>query len=77
MKTNSINSSNSKLGRPPTEFYSHNKLTTLHTHLANSYKKVSKKWQHHFNYTLVNNLEDIPTDEPIYSVPNTTSSLAK
>ncbi|CAG8797796.1 15437_t:CDS:2, partial [Dentiscutata erythropus] len=46
-------------------------------HLANSYKNISEKWKRHFNYILVNNLEDIPTDEPLYDMPNTTSFLVK
>ncbi|CAG8840239.1 9285_t:CDS:2, partial [Cetraspora pellucida] len=43
-------------------------------YLANSCKKVSEEWQCHFNNIIVNNLKDIPTDEPI---SNASSSLVK
>ncbi|CAG8487860.1 13343_t:CDS:2 [Cetraspora pellucida] len=38
---------------------------------------ISEEWQCHFNYILDNHLEDTPTDEPLYSMPNTISSLIK
>ncbi|CAG8821642.1 19818_t:CDS:2, partial [Cetraspora pellucida] len=43
-------------------------------HSANSCKKVPKEWLRHFNNIIVNNLEDIPTDEPI---SNASLSLVK
>ncbi|CAG8585026.1 8685_t:CDS:1, partial [Scutellospora calospora] len=58
------------------KFYPRAKLQTLRTHLANSCKKVPEKWRCHFNYIIVNNLEDVPTDEP-YNIQNITSSLVK
>ncbi|CAG8703948.1 36792_t:CDS:2 [Gigaspora margarita] len=42
---------------------------------ANSCKKVPKDWRCHFNYIIVNNLEDVPTDEPLYGMSNTVSPL--
>ncbi|CAG8822111.1 35054_t:CDS:2, partial [Gigaspora margarita] len=69
--TDSVNSSNSKSGWPLTGVWKHFDRATLYAHFANSCKKVSQEWQRHFNYILVNNLEDIPTDEPL---SNATSS---
>ncbi|CAG8680763.1 3982_t:CDS:1, partial [Dentiscutata heterogama] len=59
------------------KFYSCAKPTTLRAHLANSCKNISEEWKHYFNYILVNNLKDIPTNEPLYDMPNTTSFLVK
>ncbi|CAG8528055.1 5727_t:CDS:2, partial [Scutellospora calospora] len=47
------------------KFYPRAKLQTLRAHLANSCKHVPEEWQRHFNYIIINNLDDIPTDEPI------------
>ncbi|CAG8578290.1 20553_t:CDS:1 [Gigaspora rosea] len=52
------------------KFYPRAKPNTLCAHLANSCKKIPEEWKRHFNYILVNNLEDIPTDEPLYGMPN-------
>ncbi|CAG8639352.1 16633_t:CDS:2 [Dentiscutata heterogama] len=70
-ETDSRNLSNPKSGCPLTG------PTTLRAHFANSYKNIFEEWKYHFNYILVNNLEDIPTDEPLYGMPNTTSFLVK
>ncbi|CAG8773454.1 3173_t:CDS:2, partial [Racocetra fulgida] len=59
------------------KFYSRAKPNTLRAHLANSCKNISEEWRRHFNYILVNNLEDIPTDEPLYGMPNSTLSVIK
>ncbi|CAG8716319.1 5242_t:CDS:2, partial [Gigaspora margarita] len=48
-------------------FYPCAKPQNLQAHLANFCKKVPEEWRHHFNYIIVNNLEDIPTDEPFSS----------
>ncbi|CAG8784594.1 19328_t:CDS:1, partial [Gigaspora rosea] len=58
-------------------FYPCAKLHTLRAHLANSCKKVLEEWHHHFNYIIVNNLEDVPTNEPLYGMSNTISPLVK
>ncbi|CAG8838938.1 39354_t:CDS:2, partial [Gigaspora margarita] len=55
-------------------FYPHAKPQNLRAHLANNCKKVPEEWRRHFNYIIANNLEDIPTDEPL---SNATSSLFK
>ncbi|CAG8827903.1 18097_t:CDS:2, partial [Gigaspora margarita] len=44
---------------------------------ANSCKRVPEEWYHHFNYIIVNNLEDVPTDKPLYGMSNTVSPLVK
>ncbi|CAG8827835.1 4464_t:CDS:2, partial [Gigaspora rosea] len=41
----------------------------------NSCKKVPEEWRRHFNYIIVNNLEDVSTDEPLYGMSNTVSPL--
>ncbi|RIB22748.1 hypothetical protein C2G38_2074742 [Gigaspora rosea] len=58
-------------------FYSRAKPHTLRAHLANSCKKVPEEWRRHFNYIIVNNLEDVSTDEPLYGMSNTVSPLVK
>ncbi|CAG8751368.1 16101_t:CDS:2, partial [Gigaspora margarita] len=51
-------------------FYLCAKPYILRVHLANSCKKVPKEWCYHFNYIIVNNLENVPTDEPLYAIKN-------
>ncbi|CAG8490813.1 15938_t:CDS:2 [Cetraspora pellucida] len=72
----SRDSNNSKFGCPQTgvwKFFERGQSKD-DAHLANSCKKVPKEWRYHFNNIIVNNLEDIPTDEPI---SNASSSLVK
>jgi hypothetical protein len=47
------------------KFYPRAKPNLLRAHLANNCKSVPEEWRRHFNYILVNNLNDIPTDEPL------------
>lgn len=47
------------------KFYPRAKPNLLRAHLANNCKNVPEEWRRHFNYILVNNLNDIPTDEPL------------
>ena len=47
------------------KFYSHAKPSSLRAHLANNCKDVPEEWRRHFNYILVNNLNDLPTDDPL------------
>src|SRR6185295_5300067 len=47
------------------KFYLRAKPSSLRAHLANNCKDVPEEWRRHFNYILVNNLNDIPTDEPL------------
>ena len=37
----------------------------MRAHLANYCEDVPEEWRRHYNYILVNNLNDIPTDEPL------------
>jgi hypothetical protein len=47
------------------KFYSRAKPSSLRAHLANNCNDVPEEWRRHFNYIIVNNLNDIPTDEPL------------
>ncbi|CAG8839466.1 19411_t:CDS:2, partial [Cetraspora pellucida] len=78
-ETDSRNLSNPKPGRPLTGVWKcfERGAPKGDAHLANSCKNISEEWKRHFNYILVNNLKDIPTDEPLYGMPNTTSFLVK
>ncbi|CAG8561617.1 20231_t:CDS:2 [Dentiscutata erythropus] len=79
-ETDSRNSSNARAGRPPTgvwKFFEKGTSRGDGHWEANHCKKVSEEWRCHFNYILVNNLKDIPTDEPLYSMSNTVSPLVK
>ncbi|RIB29002.1 hypothetical protein C2G38_2057812, partial [Gigaspora rosea] len=58
-------------------FYPRAKPHTLRAHPANSCKKVPEEWCRHFNFIIVNNLEDVPTDEPLYGILNTATPLVK
>lgn len=49
------------------KFYPHAKPNALHAHLSNSCKDIPEEWHHHFNYILINNLNDITTDKPLTS----------
>ncbi|CAG8635797.1 13150_t:CDS:2, partial [Racocetra fulgida] len=62
-ETESINSSNSKSGCPPTGVWKW-------------FERGASKGDGHWEGTF-NHLEDTPTDEPLYGMPNTTSSLIK
>ncbi|CAG8792710.1 22688_t:CDS:2, partial [Gigaspora rosea] len=64
-ETDSRNSSSAKAGRPPTGVW---KFFEKGASKANSCKKVPEEWRYHFNCIIVNNLEDVPTDEPLYSI---------
>src|ERR1700733_1511237 len=47
------------------KFYPRAKPNILRAHLANNCKNISDEWCRHFNYIIVNNLNDIPTDTPL------------
>ncbi|RGB31935.1 hypothetical protein C1646_670542 [Rhizophagus diaphanus] len=47
------------------KFYPHAKPNLLYAHLANNCNNVPEEWRHYFNYILINNLNDIPTDKPL------------
>jgi hypothetical protein len=47
------------------KFYPRAKPNYLRAHLANNCKNVPEEWRRHFNYILVNNLQDVSTDEPL------------
>ena len=59
------------------KFYPHAKPNYLRAHLANNCKKVPEEWRHHFNYILVNDLNDIPTDKPLTSESDITQDWEK
>src|SRR5688572_26337258 len=47
------------------KFYPCAKPNSLRAHIANNCENVPEEWRRHYNYILVNNLNDIPTDEPL------------
>jgi Protein of unknown function (DUF 659) len=47
------------------KFYPRAKPNVLRAHLANNCKNIPEEWRRHFNYIIVNNLNDIPTDTPL------------
>src|SRR6266496_836937 len=46
------------------KFYPRARPSSLRAHLANYCKNVPEEWRRHFNYILINKLNDIPTEEP-------------
>ncbi|CAB4473899.1 unnamed protein product [Rhizophagus irregularis] len=47
------------------KFYPRAKPNALRAHLANNCKDIPEEWRRHFNYILINNLNDVPTDKPL------------
>jgi hypothetical protein len=59
------------------KFYPHAKPSSLCAHLANNCNDIPEEWRRHFNYILVNNLNDIPTDKPLTGESDITQDWRK
>jgi hypothetical protein len=59
------------------KFYPRAKPNSLRAHLANNCKEVPEEWRRHFNYILVKNLNDIPTDKPLTNESDITQNWKK
>lgn len=59
------------------KFYPRAKPNYLRAHLANNCRKVPEEWRRHFNYIIVNDLNDIPTDKPLTNESDITQDWKK
>jgi hypothetical protein len=59
------------------KFYPRAKPSSLRAHLVNNCKNVPEEWRRHFHYILINNLNDIPTDEPINELNISEATLSQ